>query len=89
LIWEISLKSLYVIKRSVDVLAASLGMLLLSPVFILLIVLIMIEDGWPVFYSQPRVGQNGRVFRFYKFRSMVRNADKIKEDLPTAPANRR
>ncbi|MDF3128259.1 sugar transferase [Kiritimatiellaeota bacterium B1221] len=83
LIWEMSLRSLYVIKRTVDVLAASLGMLVLSPVFLILILCIVIEDGWPVFYSQPRVGQNGRVFRFYKFRSMVRNADKIKEELMT------
>jgi lipopolysaccharide/colanic/teichoic acid biosynthesis glycosyltransferase len=81
LIWEMSMGSLFFVKRVVDVVASGLGMLVLSPVFLGLIVAIIIEDGWPVFYSQNRVGQNGRVFRFYKFRSMVRNADKIKEQL--------
>lgn len=81
LIWELSMGSLFFVKRVVDVVASGLGMLVLSPVFIGLIVAIILEDGWPVFYSQNRVGQNGRVFRFYKFRSMVRNADKIKEQL--------
>ena len=81
MIWELSMGSLFFIKRSVDILASGLGMLVLSPVYFGLIAAIIIEDGWPVFYSQDRVGQNGRVFRFYKFRSMVRNADKIKEQL--------
>lgn len=81
LIWEISLGSLFFIKRTVDIVASGLGMLVFSPVFLGLMILIVLEDGWPVFYSQPRVGQNGHVFRFYKFRSMVRDADKIKEKL--------
>ncbi len=81
LIWELSMGSLFFIKRVIDVLASGLGILALSPVFIGLMTAILLEDGWPFFYSQNRVGQNGRVFRFYKFRSMVRNADKIKEQL--------
>lgn len=83
LIWELSIGSLFFVKRAVDVVASGIGMLILSPVFLGLMIAIMIEDGWPVFYSQNRVGLNGRVFRFYKFRSMVRNADKIKEQLQT------
>lgn len=81
MIWEWSMGSLFFVKRVVDVVASGAGMLVLSPVFLGLMAAIMLEDGWPVFYSQNRVGQNGRVFRFYKFRSMVRNADKIKEQL--------
>jgi exopolysaccharide biosynthesis polyprenyl glycosylphosphotransferase len=80
-IWEMSLGSLFVLKRSMDICAALLGILVLSPVFLFLILAIVIEDGWPVFFTQNRVGQNGRVFRFYKFRSMVRNAEKIKAEL--------
>jgi len=81
LIWELNMGSLFLIKRVIDVVASGFGILFLSPVFLGLMAAIMIEDGWPVFYSQNRVGQNGRVFRFFKFRSMVRNADKIKEQL--------
>lgn len=81
LIWEMSLRSLFFIKRAFDIVASGIGMLVLSPVFLTLIILIVLEDGWPVFYSQSRVGQNGHVFKFYKFRSMVRNADKIKAEL--------
>jgi exopolysaccharide biosynthesis polyprenyl glycosylphosphotransferase len=80
-LWEISLGSLFFIKRLMDFSAALIGLLLLSPVFLLLALLIVIEDGWPVFYTQKRIGQYGRVFPFYKFRSMVRNADKIKAQL--------
>lgn len=81
LVWELSMGSLFFVKRVIDVLASGLGILCLSPVFIGLMAAIVIEDGRPVFYSQNRVGQNGRVFRFFKFRSMVRNADRIKEQL--------
>ena len=81
LLWEFSLSSLYLLKRVMDFSAALVGLILLSPLFLLLALLIVIEDGWPVFYTQKRVGQDGRIFPFYKFRSMVRNADKIKEKL--------
>ncbi len=81
LIWEISLGSLFFIKRSIDVLASLAGILALSPVFLILSLIIVIEDKGPVFYASNRVGQYGRVFRFYKFRSMVQNADKLKDKL--------
>jgi lipopolysaccharide/colanic/teichoic acid biosynthesis glycosyltransferase len=79
--WEFSLQTLFVIKRICDVSLSGLGLLLLSPVFLAVMAAIMIEDGWPVFYAQQRVGLNGRLFPFYKFRSMVRNADKMKDQL--------
>ena len=44
-------------------------------------VAIVLEDGWPVFFAQQRVGLNGALFPFYKFRSMLRNADKLKDQL--------
>jgi lipopolysaccharide/colanic/teichoic acid biosynthesis glycosyltransferase len=81
LIWEWNLRSLFFIKRTFDFCAALAGILVLSPVFLGLMLAIMIEDGWPVFFAQDRVGKNGRVFRFYKFRSMVRDAEKIKQEL--------
>jgi len=80
-IWEIGLRSLFAFKRVLDVIGATVGLILLAPVFLAVSLAIVIEDGWPVFFAQTRVGQNGRQFKFYKFRSMVRNAEKLKETL--------
>jgi lipopolysaccharide/colanic/teichoic acid biosynthesis glycosyltransferase len=79
--WEIHLRALFAFKRALDVVAGSLGIVALSPVYLATIAAIVLEDGWPVFYAQQRVGLNGRLFPFYKFRSMVRNADQIKDQL--------
>jgi lipopolysaccharide/colanic/teichoic acid biosynthesis glycosyltransferase len=57
------------------------GLILLAPLFFAVALAIVIEDGWPVLFAQTRVGQNGRQFKFYKFRSMVRNAEKLKDQL--------
>ncbi len=80
-LWEINLKSLFFIKRLMDIVGSLVGLALASPLFIGVALSIIIEDGWPVLYAQDRVGINGRVFRFYKFRSMRRDADKMKEQL--------
>ena len=66
-----------ILKRSFDVVFAILALVLLSPVYLVISVLILITSGRPVFYSQKRVGLNGKVFNFYKFRSMVKNADQL------------
>ena len=66
-----------IVKRSFDLLFSLAVMVLLSPVFLLIAFAVLISSGWPVFYSQKRIGLNGRPFKFYKFRSMVKNADKI------------
>jgi len=65
------------LKRSFDVMFAVLALVLLSPVCLVISALILITSGRPVFYSQKRVGLNGKVFNFYKFRSMVKNADQL------------
>ncbi|MDO7908397.1 sugar transferase [Paenibacillus sp. JX-17] len=69
-------------KRSLDVVAAGLGMIVLLPVFALIAVLIKLEDPkGPVFFKQPRVGKNFNLFKIYKFRSMATNAEqRLKED---------
>lgn len=81
LFWESALNSLLIIKRAMDIVASVVAILLFSPVFLITALAIVIEDGWPVLYTQSRVGINGRVFNFYKFRSMRRDADRIKEQL--------
>jgi len=55
--------------------------LVLSPVFIIVSLLIFFSDGFPIFFKQNRVGYKGEIFKVYKFRSMIKNAEKIlKED---------
>ena len=59
-----------VFYRLFDVACAAAGLLLLSPVFAALAVVILCDDGAPVFFSQTRVGRRGRPFRIWKFRTM-------------------
>jgi lipopolysaccharide/colanic/teichoic acid biosynthesis glycosyltransferase len=80
-VWEITLRSVFLFKRVLDTLGSAAALILLSPLFLSVGLAIVIEDGWPVLFAQTRVGQYGRLFKFYKFRSMVRNAEKLKETL--------
>ncbi len=66
-----------IVKRSFDLVFSITSMVLLSPVFIGIGIAVLVTSGWPIFYSQKRVGLNGRTFKFYKFRSMIKDADKI------------
>jgi exopolysaccharide biosynthesis polyprenyl glycosylphosphotransferase len=70
-----------IVKRSFDLLFSLTVMVLLSPVFLLIAIAVLISSGWPIFYSQKRIGLNGRSFKFYKFRSMVKGADKMLSDV--------
>ena len=69
------------VKRAIDVVTSALALVLLSPVLALVALLIYLEDRGPLLYRQTRVGQGGRTFGFYKFRSMVVNADILKAKL--------
>ncbi|MDU4978252.1 MAG: sugar transferase [Clostridium celatum] len=74
--------SLYeVIKRLIDVVCSFLGLLVLSPLFIIIAIIIKTTSKGPVFFFQKRVGKNGKEFDMYKFRSMVVNAEELKEKL--------
>ncbi|WP_448377448.1 sugar transferase [Fervidobacterium sp.] len=64
-------------KRLFDILASAVGLIVLWPIFVVIAVLIKIEDGGPVFYRQERVGYKGRCFKMWKFRTMVVNAEKL------------
>jgi exopolysaccharide biosynthesis polyprenyl glycosylphosphotransferase len=63
------------IKRAFDLLFATIFLLIFSPLLVLIAFLVLFSSGWPIFYSQTRVGLNGKTFKFYKFRSMVKDAD--------------
>ena len=69
------------IKRVADILGGIVGLLFTGIFFIIFAPIIKLQSPGPVFYSQRRVGQNGRRFTIYKFRTMVPDADSIKADL--------
>jgi lipopolysaccharide/colanic/teichoic acid biosynthesis glycosyltransferase len=60
-----------VIKRLIDVLLSALGLLALSPIMVVVAAAELWFHGWPPLFTQLRSGQNGRVFRLFKFRSMT------------------
>ncbi|MBU1233227.1 MAG: sugar transferase [Proteobacteria bacterium] len=70
-------------KAIIDFTAAGLGILLLSPLLILISLAIKLTSKGPVLFAQTRCGLNGRHFTLYKFRTMVANAEELKEDLST------
>lgn len=70
-------KGQLVIKRMFDMMMSFFMLILLSPVFLVLAVWIKVDSKGTVFYRQERITQYGRVFRIFKFRTMVSNADQI------------
>ena len=63
-------------KRLVDILLSSVALIILSPLFAIVAILIKLDSPGPVFYRGVRIGRYGRPFRIYKFRTMVANAEK-------------
>ncbi|AXR43187.1 sugar transferase [Pediococcus pentosaceus] len=68
-------------KRMLDIVASVIGLIVLSPVFLIVSLAIKAEDRGPIFYSQVRLGKGQRPFKMYKFRSMIVDADKKIEKL--------
>lgn len=66
------------LKRATDIMGASIGLIVLSPILVATATAIRIKDGSPVFFRQTRVGLNGRHFSLIKFRSMVPNAEGLR-----------
>jgi exopolysaccharide biosynthesis polyprenyl glycosylphosphotransferase len=65
----------YAVKRLIDVVVAGLGLVLLAPVFGLIALAVLLEDGGPVLFQQRRIGVSGTSFTMLKFRSMVPDAE--------------
>ena len=78
---EINESSYKTTKRSIDILTSVMSLAALSPLLLLIAVAIKLHDGGPVLFWQRRVGLNGEVFNFPKFRSMIVNADRIVHEL--------
>uniref|UniRef100_A0A7C4TH17 Sugar transferase n=1 Tax=candidate division WOR-3 bacterium TaxID=2052148 RepID=A0A7C4TH17_UNCW3 len=64
------------LKRPFDIVLSFTGIIVSLPLWFLIGVMILIEDGFPIFYSQERMGKNRRIFKVFKFRSMVKDADR-------------
>lgn len=71
----------YSTKRLIDIFGSLIGIILLSPVIIITILAIKLDSKGPLIFSQERVGKNGKLFKMYKFRSMVVNAEELLEKL--------
>lgn len=65
------------IKRVIDLLIVIMALVPLAPVYLVIAIAIVIDNGFPIFYRAERGGYNGKTFKIFKFRSMVKNADKI------------
>ena len=70
-------KTELILKRFFDIIVSSLLIVLLSPFFLIMAIVIKLDSHGPVFYRQIRVTQYGKEFRIFKFRTMVQNADKL------------
>jgi exopolysaccharide biosynthesis polyprenyl glycosylphosphotransferase len=69
------------LKRVTDIVIAAAGLVVLAPVMTAIVILIRLTSPGPAIFRQVRCGLNGRLFLFYKFRSMVENAEEMKKDL--------
>lgn len=70
-----------IVKRSIDVVGAGIGFLIISPFLLLIALGIKLTSPGPVFFLQDRLGKEGEVFRIIKFRTMVQNAEKLGDGL--------
>lgn len=69
------------IKRSMDIVGGMIGLIFVAIFFMVLAPIIYIQSPGPIFFSQERVGRNGRRFKMYKFRSMYMDAEERKKEL--------
>lgn len=79
--WKFIIFFSYLLKRTFDLTVSAIMIVFLFPFFVLLSVMIYIESPGPVIFRQIRVGKDGKHFQFYKFRSMVINAEALKAKL--------
>lgn len=70
-----------IFKRLFDIIVSFVGLVILSPLFIIVSILIKSEDKGSIFLKQQRIGKSGKLFTLYKFRSMVPNADEILKEM--------
>ena len=77
--WRVSLYEF--IKRTLDIILSLIGLIIASPIFLIVGLCIKLDSKGPIFFSQKRIGLKGKKFNMYKFRSMIINAEELKEGL--------
>jgi len=75
------------VKRIFDIILSLIGLVFALPIMVITACLILIEDGRPIFFSQQRAGENGRVFNMLKFRTMVFGAEKLQTEVEKLDAS--
>lgn len=78
---DLKMELYYFFKRTIDITGAFLGLVVLSPIILIISILIKLDSKGPILFSQNRVGKDKKVFKMYKFRSMVVNAEELKSKL--------
>ena len=79
--WRIIIRMTLGLKRLVDIVGGFCAIVISSPIFLITALAIKWDDGGPVLFKQIRVGAGGQLFEIWKFRSMVLNADQIKDEI--------
>ena len=77
---DIQYGSKYILKRILDIFISLLGLVIFSPIMLLLSLYILVIDGYPFHVVQKRVGLHGEIFNMYKFRSMKKNSHELRDD---------
>lgn len=70
------------VKRLLDIILSGIAIIILSPVYLIIAIIVRIQMGSPVLFSQDRIGKDERIFKLYKFRSMTNERDENGELLP-------
>ncbi|MCU0796250.1 MAG: sugar transferase [Akkermansiaceae bacterium] len=83
-VWNLAILVARALKRGLDIVGSLGALIAFSPIFLMTALLIKLEDRGPIFFCQKRVGTGGRHFGMWKFRSMIVNADKVKDQLLAA-----
>ena len=75
------------IKRLIDLFGSLLGLIITSPILVIIAILIKLTSEGPIFFKQERLGKDGKVFKIIKFRTMVVNAEKIGDGIKVKSEN--
>lgn len=74
-------KIYFIAKRLFDIIFSFTLLVVLSPFFVIISIISLIAQGYPIFYNSERIGKNGKPFKMFKFRTMIKGADKLLDDL--------
>ena len=76
------MKVQHAVKRAIDIVCSGIGLIVLSPILVIAAILIRKNLGSPIFFTQDRIGKDGKVFKMIKFRTMLDATDKYGNQLP-------